>query len=194
MEQEKRIEALQRQIVDQGLGGALIGYSRNILYYTGTAQPSCLAVQPNEYILYVRSGLDFALQDIFIPQERVKDERRLDKIAEAFLKKLEPSGGLIGVELDVLTAEQFLNIEKLFPGCEFVNISPLILEQRKTKTPGEIEQLRKACRAIHAGHEAVLASLKEGITRSWSLPPPWKTPTAWRVMRVSSSSASLTSS
>jgi len=164
MEQEKRIEALQRQIAAQGLGGALIGYSRNILYFTGTAQPSHLVVLPDEYTLYVRSGLDFALNDIFIPKERVKEERRLDKIAETFLKRMQPSGGKIGVELDILTAEQFLNIEKLFPGCEFVNISPLILEQRKTKTPGEIEQLRKACQAIHAGHEAVLSSLKEGIT------------------------------
>jgi len=164
MEQEKRIEILQRQLAAQRLGGALIGYSRNILYFTGTAQPSYLVVLPDEYTLYVRSGLDFALNDIFIPQEKVKEERRLDKISEFFLTRMEPSGGKIGVELDILTAEQFLNIKKLFPGCEFVNISPLILEQRKTKTPGEIEQLRNACRAIHAGHEAVLSSLKEGIT------------------------------
>jgi len=164
MERVKRLETLQRQIVDQGLGGALIGYSRNILYFTGTAQPSHLVVLPDEYTLYVRSGLDFALNDIFIPKERVKEERRLDKISEAFLKRMQPSGRQIGVELDILTAEQFLNIKKLFPGCDFVNISPVVLEQRKTKTPQEIEQIRKSCQAIHAGHEAVLSSLKEGIT------------------------------
>ena len=164
MERVKRLETLQRQIVDQGLGGALIGYSRNILYFTGTAQPSYLVVLPDEYTLYVRSGLDFALNDIFIPVERVKEERCLDKISEAFLKRMQPSGGQIGVEMDILTAEQFLNVKQLFPGCDFVNISPVVLEQRKKKTPQEIKQIREACKAIHAGHEAVLSSLKEGIT------------------------------
>lgn len=164
MEPVKRIQTLQRQIAAQGLGGALIGYSRNIFYYTGTAQPSYLVVLPDEYILYVRSGLDFALNDIFIPKEMVQEERRLEKISEHFLPRMQPSGGRIGAELDILTAEQFLNIKKLFPGSDFVNISPLILEQRKTKSSGEIEQIRKACQAIHAGHEAVLSSLKEGIT------------------------------
>lgn len=164
MEHVKRLETLQRQIADQGLVGALIGYSRNIFYYTGTAQPSYLVVLPDEYSLYVRSGLDFALQEILIPKQKVKEERRLEKISEVFLKRMEPSGSRIGVELDILTAEQFLNMEKLFSGCCFVNISPFVLEQRKTKTPREIEEIRKACRVIDAGHEAVLSFLKEGIT------------------------------
>jgi Xaa-Pro aminopeptidase len=164
MEKAKRIELLQRQLAARGIGGALIGYSRNIFYYTGTAQPSYLAVLPEAYTLCVRSGLDFALRDIFIPEERVKEERRLEKISEFLSTRMEPSGGRIGVELDILTAEQFLGIRKLFPGCDFVNISPLILDQRKAKAPEEIAQLRKACQAIHAGHEAALASLKDGIT------------------------------
>jgi len=164
MEHVKRIQALQRRIAAQELGGALIGYSRNIFYYTGTAQPSYLVVLPAEYTLFVRSGIDFARNDIFIPEERVKEERRLEKVSEFFLTRMQPPGNRIGVELDILTAEQFLGIKKLFPGSDFVNISPFILEQRKTKSSGEIEQLREACQAIHAGHEAVLATLKDGIT------------------------------
>jgi len=163
MEHVKRMETLQRQLVAQGLGGALIGYSRNIFYYTGTAQPSYLAVLPGEYALFVRSGIDFALRDILIPVEKVKEERRLEKISEFLLTRMQPSGDRLGVELDILTAEQFLGIKKLFPGCDIVNISPLILEQRKTKSDEEIERTREACRAIHAGHEAVLASLRDGI-------------------------------
>jgi Xaa-Pro aminopeptidase len=164
MEQAKRIQVLQRQIAAQGLRGALLGYSRNILYYTGTAQPSYLAAGPDEYMLYVRSGLDFARNDIFIPEGRVKEERRLEKICEFFLARIQPPGARIGVEMDILTAEQYLGIKKLFPGCDLVNISSLVLEQRKTKSDGEIDRIREACQAIHGGHEAVLASLREGIT------------------------------
>jgi Xaa-Pro dipeptidase len=164
MEHAKRIPSLQRQLAAQGLGGALIGYSRNIFYYTGTAQPSYLAVLPEEYTLFVRSGIDFARRDIFIPEERVEEERRLEKISEFLLTRMELPGGRIGVELDILTAEQFLGIKKRFPACDLLNISSLVLEQRKTKSDGEIERIREACQAINAGHEAVLASLRDGIT------------------------------
>jgi len=47
---------------------------------------------------------------------------------------------------------------------DFVNISPVTLEQRKVKEPGEIERLRRACDAVHAGHEAILSCLREGVT------------------------------
>jgi Xaa-Pro dipeptidase len=164
MERTKRMAALQKELSRQGLGGALIGYSRNIFYYTGTAQPSYLVVRPDQYNLYIRSGLDFALRDVFISQDRVKEERRLAKIAATFMNLVPPVDRRIGVELDILTAEQFLEIEKLFPGCEFINISPLLLDQRKTKDASEIAAIRKACQAIHAGHEAVLATLRAGIT------------------------------
>jgi Xaa-Pro dipeptidase len=164
MDQAQRIPSLQRQLAAQGLGGALIGYSRDILYYTGTAQPSYLAVLPEEYTLFVRSGIDFVLRDIFIPAVRVKEERRLEKVAEFLFTGMDPPGGRIGVELDMLTAEQFLGLKKLFPAGDLVNISSLVLEQRKVKSGGEIERIREACQAIHAGHEAVLASLRDGIT------------------------------
>nr|MCU0531775.1 Xaa-Pro peptidase family protein [Syntrophales bacterium] len=70
----------------------------------------------------------------------------------------------IGTQLDILTAEQFEVLRKTAPGVEVVNISPVTLEQRKVKEPGEIEKLRRACDAVHAGHEAVLATLREGVT------------------------------
>jgi Xaa-Pro dipeptidase len=164
MERTKRMATLQKEISRQGLGGALIGYSRNIFYYTGTAQPAHLAVLPDEYSLYIRSGLDFALRDVFIPRDRVKEERRLARIAVSFMDLVPQANRRIGVELDILTAEQYLEIVKLFPGCEFVNVSPLLLKQRKTKDAAEITAIRQACRAIHAGHEAALAALRVGMT------------------------------
>jgi Xaa-Pro aminopeptidase len=72
--------------------------------------------------------------------------------------------GKIGTELDILTAEQFEGLQKLCPGVGFVNISPISLAQRGVKEPEEIIKLRRACDAVHAGHEAVLATLREGIT------------------------------
>jgi len=161
---ENRIRLLQRRLAEEGLDAALLVYSRDILYYTGTAQPSCLLVTPDDYTLYVRSGFEFAVQDIFIGREKLAEERRLEKILAGALSRLAGKQGKIGTELDILTAEQFEALRKASPGADFVNISPVTLEQRKVKEPGEIEMLRRACDAIHAGHEAVLATLREGVT------------------------------
>ncbi|NPU83244.1 MAG: aminopeptidase P family protein [Syntrophaceae bacterium] len=164
MDRKDRIKGLQAGMAARGITAALIGYSRNILYYTGTAQPSWLVVLPGDYTLYVRSGLDFALNDVFIPREKVREERRLERIGEALSVPAQGEDRRLGVEMDILTAEQFRQVGKCFPGFEAVDVSSLPLDQRKKKEPAEIEKIRKACGAIHAGHEAVLSTLREGIT------------------------------
>ncbi|HPL62727.1 MAG: Xaa-Pro peptidase family protein [Syntrophales bacterium] len=162
MSSRLRIESLQALLRNRGPGSALLCYSRNILYYTGTAQPSWLVVSPDYYGLFVRSGLDFALREVNIPSERVTGERKLERIrdlaGEAFGS--EP----IGVELDILTAEQYLLLRRTFPGREFVNVSGAVLEQRKSKDESEIERIEAACDAVHAGHLAAVAALREGIS------------------------------
>jgi Xaa-Pro aminopeptidase len=134
------------------------------LYYTGTAQPSYLVVMPDDYVLFVRSGIEFVLDDVFVGKEKVREERRLAKIFKEIFAGRELGSKRIGTELDVLTAEQFKDMEKIFAGYEFVNVSPLVLEQRKRKDPSEIEKIRRACDAIHRGHEAVFSTMKEGVT------------------------------
>jgi Xaa-Pro aminopeptidase len=164
MERRDRIKVLQDRIATQGVSGALLCYSRDIYYYTGTAQPSYLAVSPDDYRLFVRSGLDFALGDVFIGKDNIREERRLANIFKDFFAPLKTGGRRLATELDVLTAEQFKEMEKVFSGFEFVNVSPLVLDQRKRKEPTEIEEIRRACEALHAGHEAVLNQLREGMT------------------------------
>jgi len=73
-------------------------------------------------------------------------------------------GGKIGTELDVLPANRYLELSRIFSEFEIVDISPLLLEQRKRKDALEIEAIRKACNTIHQGHERVLSILKEGMT------------------------------
>ena len=164
MSREDRIKSLQENMGELGLCGALLCYSRNILYYTGTAQPSYLVVLPDDYVLFVRSGIEFALGDVFVEREKVREERRLVNIFKEIFSGRDLGSTRIGTELDILTAEQFRDMEKIFAGYEFVNVSALVLEQRKKKDPSEIEKIKKACNAIDRGHEAVLATLKDGVT------------------------------
>ena len=158
----RRIRSFQKILAREGIGAALLVYSRDVFYYTGTAQPSYLVVTPNSFVLYVRSGIEFALEEVFIDRKRVKEERRLDRV----FRQVEPmiEGRRIAVEKDVLTAAQFEEVRDVFSGFEFTDAAGPVWEQRKIKDPDEIERTRKACVAIHRGHEAVLSALGDGIT------------------------------
>ncbi len=163
MQIENRIRILQDKMLEGELSAAVLFYSRDVLYYTGTARPSYLVVFPQEYFLFVRNGFEFALSEAFIPRERIREERRLENIFEEVFPRL-PTNKKIGTELDILTVEQLAKFRLVFPGYEFVNISPMVLEQRKRKDASEIEKIKEACEVIDMGHKAVLSTLKEGCT------------------------------
>ena len=164
MARHGRIHRLQTGLAQQGLTGAVLFYSRDVLYYTGTAQPSYLAVSADDYRLFVRSGYERAREDVFISLENVREERKLQNVYRDFFDGPGTGEKKIGTELDILTVQQFETFKKSFPHCEFQTISPVVLEQRKQKDPWEIEKIRIACDVVHAGHEAVLATLREGVT------------------------------
>jgi Xaa-Pro dipeptidase len=157
-----RIESLQAMIRVHGLSGAVLFYSRDVFYYTGTAQPSYLVVLPEDYFLFVRSGYEFALGEAFIDGAKIREERRLESIYREIFSHSEDEK--IATELDIMPAAQYLAFKEVFACCDLVDASPLVLEQRKRKDPLEIKSIQKACQAIDAGHRAVLSNLKEGIT------------------------------
>lgn len=163
MECKQRIKSLQNRINAHHLGGALLFYSRDVFYYTGTAQPSYLVVLPEDYFLFVRSGFEFASNEVFIEKEKIRDERRLDTIYRELFSNRQ-TNRTIGTELDILPAKEFLGFKKVFPDYDFMDVSPFILDQRRRKDASEINHITEACEAIDMGHRAVLSTLREGIT------------------------------
>lgn len=158
----ERIKIFQRELVNRGLGAALLFYSRDIFYYTGIAQPAFLAVFPDDYRLFVRSGYPYALQTAAIEASHIVEERRLDFIYQEYFSYL--WNKRLGVELDLLPANNYLAYQKLFQGFELQDVSPLILQQRAVKSAFEIEQIRQACRVVEAGQQAIQQELRPGIS------------------------------
>ena len=163
MEHIKRIKILQEMIETCDLSGVLLFYSRDVFYFTGTSQPSYFFVSPQHYCLFVRAGFDFALREAQIEKENIKEERHLENIFKEILPMI-GRGRKIGTELDVLPVNRFLELREIFNGFKIVDISPLILNQRKKKDAFEIKAIKKACTTIHKGHERVLSVLKERMT------------------------------
>ncbi len=109
-----RISHLQKKLSEQNLSGALIVYSRDVFYYTGTAQPSYLVVLPDDYRLFIRSGYDFACNEVFIDKGKIEEERRLDNIYKKIFRDLSQGACRIGMELDVVTVWQLGQVKKNF--------------------------------------------------------------------------------
>ncbi len=157
-----RIENFQKLLSENNHGGALLTYSRDILYFTGTAQPSYLAITPDDYILFVKNGMPFVEQEVFIDTSRVLEERKLDKLHGMFFANLDNKN--VGIQFDVLTIKEFILLKKIFIGIEFFDISPMALHLRSKKDEYEIDQIIKACSCNQKGYEAACNILKPGIS------------------------------
>ena len=160
---EKRLHDLQETIKERGVEGAILFHSRDVFYYTGTAQPSYLIVRPDDYLLFVLNGIDFARRESPLPPEKIIPERKLEKMFSRMFPG-EGSGAAVATELDLLTMGRFRNMQKWLGMREIVNISEEILHRRMCKDDLEIDAIRQASAAVHAGHEAAMARLLPGVT------------------------------
>ena len=160
---EKRLFHLQQALRDRDLTGAILFISRDIYYYTGTAQPSSLVVLPDDYRLFVRRGYEFARRESGLEAGRIVPEGSIKAICQRMFPGT-GGGRKVGTELDVLTVAQSHSMLRALGDRELVDVSGIILEQRMIKDAGEIESVRKACYALHGGHLAVVSCLRAGMT------------------------------
>lgn len=163
IEFELRIAHLQEAIRDRGLAGAILFHSRDIYYYTGTAQPCYLVVLPDDYRLFVCRGFDNVLRESGLAPERIQHERNPQAIAQRLFPG-EGTGDKIGTEFDLLTVPHAKSLSRAMGRRELVDISEAVLQQRMVKDAEEIESIQKACAAIQAGHLAVVSCLRAGLS------------------------------
>jgi len=158
-----RIKKLQKALSSTSADSLLLNYSRSTLYYAGTTHPSIFIVTPEDYHLLVMRGLDRVLEETCLDTDRISSGKGY-KDAKEWLKTRKIEQGTLGMELDILPATQYFQVSELFSEFGIIDISGLILEQRKTKDPQEIESTREACRIVHEGHLRIVDVLREGMT------------------------------
>jgi Xaa-Pro aminopeptidase len=163
MNKSIRLRNLQQKLLDLDVDVAVLILSRDIFYYSGTAQPCILVVTLNDYFLIVRRALDFVLNETWIDTGKIIDTGSFKEVLLK-LKELGVNGGRLGLEMDVLPAELFLKLTGIFADFKPVNISDEIMAQRMGKDQEEIDLIRKACGIMKKGQDRVLAVLCEGMT------------------------------
>lgn len=163
-EHRQRVDGLRRQMRLAGADCAVLWYSRDLLYYSGTAV-YCTLVIPVEKdpVLLARINGQRARSETWIKD--VRDSGGLDDVRET-LRELGLAGGAVGIEEDVTPLASYRRLAELLPRARFVDISPLILRQRMVKSPAEVELIRRAAQGSRSGLDQVKAVLREGVTES----------------------------
>jgi len=158
-----RIARLQAAMKDQSIDAALFNYSRSLLYYCGTTHPAFLVVTPRDFRLLVLKSLERVTEETFLKGGSISSAKGIEDVKEA-LDRRHIMGGRLGLELDVMPAKTFLKISEYFVDFRPLDISRMILDQRKVKDDLEIKYTREACRIVQEGHLRILSVLRPGMT------------------------------
>jgi len=117
----------------------------NFLYFTGM-QPdySFLLIPKKGNPKILTSKLEFERVRRF---SGIKDVRKFEKPLFEFLgKSVNRFGPNIGINKSSVTLNEFRLMRKHYKGKRYIDISKLLLNQRKQKTPDEIAKIKKACK------------------------------------------------
>ncbi|MEM2924598.1 MAG: Xaa-Pro peptidase family protein [Methanocellales archaeon] len=158
-----RIKQLQCKMVEKEIDAAILLYSRDILYYANTARPCNLLITQDNATLFVRRAYEFVEKETWISKENLVKGGNFAQIKQ----ELENAGikkGTIGLELDVIPTKFYLNLKKTLADFNFVDISPLILEQRMIKDEREIKYLRKSCEQVEKAQAKAREVIRKGMT------------------------------
>ncbi len=162
-EQAARIAAFQKRLENSQVDGALILQKADMFYYSGTAQQGWLYVPVQGKPLLM----------IFKDFERAKAESGLEQVMSLVSPKDIPSTLVdfgyrvpktLGLELDVLSVNQYFLFQKIFPDSGFMDISLEIRLQRAVKSDYEISLMRESSRMADKVAAKVPDLLKEGLT------------------------------
>ena len=143
------------------MGAALLLHHRDILYYAGTVRPAALLASPHGTVLFVRRGLDYARQEATVT--RVEPMRRFSDVAEV-MAELGLTGGALGTELDLVSAQLYQRLGDVFPSWSLADVSPLVLAQRMIKDEEEIAATRQAANVADVGHQAARQTVAPGVS------------------------------
>ncbi|WP_022665037.1 M24 family metallopeptidase [Desulfospira joergensenii] len=162
-ELENRIKGFQDRLSRQGIEGALIIQRADLFYYSGTTQSGWLYIPADGRPLFM----------VFKDINRAGNESGLDRIIPLLSPKkipaaLEEQGyrlpGVLGLELDVLPAAQFLMFKEIFGGSEIRDISLQVRLQRAVKSEFEINCIRRASALADQVARKAAEVICEGIT------------------------------
>lgn len=160
---DKRLKHFKEIMKKNGLEASLIVQNVDLFYFAGTIQQAHLFIPAEgEPILMVTKDLNRAESESAL--ERVVFLKSSKEIPQLLKENGYNFPEKLGMELDVIPVNLYLNYRKVFKDTEILDVSHLIRTVRSVKSMYEIEKIKKAAQLADEVFETVQACLKEGIT------------------------------
>ena len=162
-ELDQRIKNLRNLLHQNGIDAALIVQRVDLLYFSGTFQQACLYIPAEaDPILMVNKNTDRARAESNLATiVHLDSPRNIPDILRARGYDLPKT---LGLELDVLPTNMFLNYQRIFNGIEITDISYPIRVLRAVKSSYELGIMRRAAELSDQVAAWVPNVLREGAT------------------------------
>jgi len=140
---EPRVARVRKQMREKEVETLLVVQKMDLYYLSGTTQDGLLFLPlEGKPLLLIRRELDRAR--IETPLDDVvpfRSNRELSSLIHTHLGKLPKT---LGMELDVLPVRDYFRYRELLPGVRIMDVSSILREVRKIKSPFEISFMKKA--------------------------------------------------
>ncbi len=80
------------------------------------------------------------------------------------LKEMGVAEGKVGLEMDFLPAQSYLELVSLMPKTKFVDAGSFFFKMRAIKTPAEKDTLRVLGHTVNGSHKAIATKIRPGMT------------------------------
>jgi Xaa-Pro dipeptidase len=170
-EYAQRLERVRRRMEAQGISLLLVDTPENITYLTGMETPGyymyMAAVVParGDLALVLRraemaNARTTSWTENLIPYDDTVDPLKL--VADE-AKRLADKGK-IGVEMDssFLTVNRFRRLASYLGRVEVIDAAAIITEERRVKSPREVEMIRRAARIVSDAMKQAVATIQPG--------------------------------
>ncbi len=142
-EAESRLVGLQTWMRESAVDLVCIMQNADLAYFAGTVQVGVFCIQREGMPLYlVQKSLTRA--QLESPWKRLIGISSLKKAPAILAAEGIQPARRIGLEMDVLPANNYFRMQSLFPEAELVDASPAIRRLRMIKSSYEVAQMRRA--------------------------------------------------
>ncbi|MBN1551293.1 aminopeptidase P family protein [bacterium] len=154
-----RISTLQKSLREASIDVAWIQQTTDLYYYSGTSQIGHLLIPASqEPELFIRRYYPRAAKET--PLCNTHQITTFKDVTNYVTKN---PFRRIGLELDVLSVNQFKKMIAPLPQAEFIDISPIIRKQRSIKSSREIDAIKNAANQLHLVFQKIPEWITEGM-------------------------------
>jgi Xaa-Pro aminopeptidase len=156
-----RLKKLNIEMQKDNLDCALLFWSRNVYYFSGTSQHGCVVIPlDSEPILLVRVNFEIAKKE-----SRIRDTRELSSIENIrdILSELGLDRARIGIEEKLIPLWLYKRLSTILPKANFCDVTHSLYELRMVKQREEIEHIERAAEFTNACHKRAREVLTDGL-------------------------------